>query len=89
VTTLCWLGWTLWYLGYSDEAVKVGEAGCQLAEEVGHTLSQAYACNISSRVHQFRRDARRRRPRLKPASPLHHAWLPDWLAQSNVVLGWR
>lgn len=89
VTCLCWLAWTLWYLGYPDQAVKVGEAGQALAEELKHPLSLAYALQYLSRVHQFRRDRRAAQAAAEACIKLStdHGF-PDWLAQSNIVLGW-
>jgi tetratricopeptide (TPR) repeat protein len=89
VTCLCWLAWTLWYLGYPDQALQAGEAACARAKEVEHPLSLAYALQYLSRVHQFRRDRESVKSTAEVCIQLStdHGF-PDWLAQSNVLLGW-
>jgi class 3 adenylate cyclase/predicted ATPase len=89
VTTLCWLSWTLWYLGFPEQALQAGEAARTLAESLDHALSYAYALQYLSRVHQFRRDRKAAKETAEACVKLstEHGF-PDWLAQSNVVLGW-
>lgn len=43
VICLSRLGYTLWHLGYPDQAIEAGESGLALAEGLGHPLSLGYA----------------------------------------------
>ena len=46
VICLTRLGYTLWHLGYPDQAIAAGEEGLALAEDLGHPLSVSYALNF-------------------------------------------
>ena len=46
VICLTRLGYTLWHLGYPDQAIAAGEEGLALAEDLGHPLSLSYAINF-------------------------------------------
>ena len=37
------LAWTLWFLGYSDEAASARDAAVSLADELGHPFTRCYA----------------------------------------------
>ena len=44
---------SLWHLGYPDQALEVNREMVQLAREIGHPFSLAYALHHSSWLHQF------------------------------------
>ncbi|HWC13575.1 MAG TPA: BTAD domain-containing putative transcriptional regulator [Actinomycetota bacterium] len=46
VICLTRLGYTLWHLGYPDQAIATGEEGLALAEDLAHPLSLSYAINF-------------------------------------------
>jgi predicted ATPase/DNA-binding winged helix-turn-helix (wHTH) protein len=48
--------WTLWALGYPDQALKASEQACTLARQLGHPSSLTGALNAAALVHQFRRE---------------------------------
>ena len=51
---LCHLAWTLWFLGYSDQALsRIKEAGT-LAHEIGEPFGIAYASWFAATVHDLR-----------------------------------
>ncbi|HEV3471966.1 MAG TPA: AAA family ATPase, partial [Actinomycetota bacterium] len=47
VICLSRLGWTLWHLGYPDQAIAAGEEGLALADALGHPMSLSYAITIA------------------------------------------
>jgi predicted ATPase len=53
---LGYYAWTLWVLGYPDQALKKGQEALTLAEELSHPLSLAFAHHFLSRVHLYRRE---------------------------------
>src|SRR5215472_4887737 len=50
-------GWSLWQLGYPDEARKRTKHALALAEEVSHAFSSAIALAVAGIVSLYRRDA--------------------------------
>jgi len=50
----CFLAWTLWYLGYADQALAHGRAATTLAQSLAHPYSQAFARNFVAWVHKLR-----------------------------------
>ena len=52
VVCLCRLGWTLWYLGYPDQAAEARGSVLSLAEELGHPFSRCYASLYGAIVSQ-------------------------------------
>jgi predicted ATPase len=58
VYCLCYLAWTLWLLGYPNQALKRGDEALALAQRLSHPLSSAVAGHFVAVVHQFRRESR-------------------------------
>jgi TOMM system kinase/cyclase fusion protein len=48
--------WTLWALGYPDQALKASDRGLTLARELAHPASLAATLSFAAMLHQFRRD---------------------------------
>jgi len=53
VTIRCNLAVSLWHLGYPDQAIKVNQAARQLAREISHPFSLAYALHHTGWLCQF------------------------------------
>jgi adenylate cyclase len=53
----CFMAWTLWYLGYADQALAQGRAATALAQSLAHPYSRAFALNFVAWVHKLRREA--------------------------------
>src|SRR5439155_1495554 len=51
-----WSAWALWLLGYPDQALQMTRDTLQMAQEVSHPLTLAYAMTFSAMFHQFRRE---------------------------------
>jgi predicted ATPase len=54
---LCVAGWTLWCLGYPEQALKTTQDGLRLAHEVAHAYTLAFALNTAGLCHQLRHEA--------------------------------
>jgi class 3 adenylate cyclase/tetratricopeptide (TPR) repeat protein len=48
--------WSLWYLGYPDQALQRVHGAFALAQELSHPLSFGFALNFASTLHQFRKE---------------------------------
>lgn len=53
---LCFAAWTLWQLGYPDQALARGRAALTLAQELSHPFSLAFALNFTAWLHKLRRE---------------------------------
>ena len=60
VSSLAYLAWALWFLGYPDQALRRSSEGLALARsrERSATLSVAQALGLVASIHQVRGDAR-------------------------------
>jgi len=58
VAGLSYAAWTLWQLGYPDQALKRGSEALALAQALSHPFSLAFAGGFVGNLHQFRREAR-------------------------------
>ena len=56
VTARAWGALAIWLLGYPDTALQIIEEARQLAGEMGHPPSLAYALGWSAVLHRFRRE---------------------------------
>jgi len=54
VGCLFWLSWSLWYLGYPDQAFSKAHEALKLAQGLSHPYSIAAAFNLVAFIHQFR-----------------------------------
>jgi predicted ATPase len=52
----CFLAWTLWPLGYPDQALQRIHEAITLAQERAHPFSVAWALNFAAWVHKLRRE---------------------------------
>jgi predicted ATPase len=58
VVCLVVVAWTLWQLGYPDQALKRGNEALELAQRLSHPYSVALAEGCLGFLHQFRGEAR-------------------------------
>lgn len=89
VACLSHLGWTLWCLGYPDQALHRGREAIALAEKLAHPYSIAYANDFAAALHGFRREKEQARDRAETAIVLSrdHGF-PFWLAMGAILRGW-
>jgi predicted ATPase/DNA-binding SARP family transcriptional activator len=89
VTCLSYAAWTLWILGYPDQALRRNQEALTLAQELAHPFSLARALAFAAGLHQFRREAGAARERAEAAITLSaEQGFPFWLAMGRVVRGW-
>jgi len=84
-----YLAWTLWGLGYPDQAVAAMHQALTLAEGVSHPFSLATALVIAAWLHQFRREVQAVQARAEAAITLStERGFPQWLAGGMMPRGW-
>jgi predicted ATPase len=81
--------WTLWLLGYPDQALARVHEAVTLAYELSHPLSLAYAQCWAATVAQLRRDVPAVLEQAEAAVALATAQgFAQWAAQGTSVRGW-
>ena len=53
---LSFLAWTLWQLGYPDQALAKSQQALALAQDLAHPFSRAFALNFTAWLHTLRRE---------------------------------
>jgi predicted ATPase/class 3 adenylate cyclase len=89
VHSLCYTAWTLWHLGYADQALKRDEEALALAQQLSHTDSLAFATNFIGTLRLCRREAsvaQEIAETLIALSTKHGFTL--WLARATTLRGW-
>jgi predicted ATPase len=89
VTNLSRDSWTLWYLGYPDQALARSQAAVTLAQQLAHPLSLSFALGEAAVLHQFRRQGQA--AQAHAAATLHLATdhgFPHWRAYGTILHGW-
>jgi serine/threonine protein kinase/predicted ATPase len=84
-----WLAWTLWLLGYPDQARTPAQEALRLSRAVSHAGSQASACIFTAIQHQYRREWQQVRGLAEAGTALaaEHG-LAVWVAWGKILLGW-
>jgi len=86
---LSYMAWTLWQLGYPDQALKRGNEALALAQALSHPFSLAGAEIWVGVVHQLRREARAAQATAEDAIAFcaEHGFT-DYLAWATSLHGW-
>jgi predicted ATPase len=88
-SSLVYLAWSRWLLGYPDQAARAVEEAVAYARELNHANTLAYALAWGATVHQFRRDAAAVQEHASAALALSEKQgLSMWLAYATVLRGW-
>jgi len=83
-----WSAWALWLLGYPDQALQMTHETLQMAQEVAHPLTLAYAMTWSATVHQSRREMARAKELAESALRLAtEQGFGYFMALAKIVLG--
>lgn len=53
VTHRCYLGLTLWHLGYPDQALRIAREACELARTIGHAFSLEHAVDFAAFLYHY------------------------------------
>jgi predicted ATPase len=89
-TALSYLCWTLWHLGYVDEAVAVAGEATKRAEALSHPFTLAYTiCHARGMMDIFRRCADETRSYANTVISIctEHDF-PFWAAGGRILDGW-
>jgi adenylate cyclase len=87
----CWvsLGWTLWLLGYPEQALTSVHTARALAQQLSHPVGLASALDFAVGLHQLRREVQAVQERAEELKTFAHGQaLPLWGAWGTVLQGW-
>ena len=88
VACLSYAAWSLWMLGYPDQALKRIHEALILAQELSHPHSLAFAFIFAAYVHRFRREAQETQERADAAVTLCiEQRIAQWLAMGTILQG--
>lgn len=89
---VCCLGanaWSLWVLGYPDQALRRSQETLALARELSHPTTLAHAQQLIGIFHQFRREALETQDLAEALERLAaEQGLPTYLATGSLLRGW-
>ncbi len=89
VTCLIFAAWSLWPLGYPDQALQRSQEALALAEEITHPFSQAFALFFAAATHQFRREAQATHERAEATITFGtDQGFPEWVALGTLFRAW-
>jgi predicted ATPase len=81
--------WTLWMLGYPDQALARSHEAVRLAQQSAHPYSRSFASCCAAIFHQFRREERAAQGRTEAAINLaQEQGFPHWRAHGAILRGW-
>jgi TOMM system kinase/cyclase fusion protein len=81
--------WTLWYLGYPNQALARSHEAVTLAQQVAHPFSLGYALMLSAIFHSFHREVRCTQESAEATISLAtEQGFPLWRAVGFVLRGW-
>jgi len=87
VTSLSYLAWVLWLLGYPDGALCRTESALHLGRQPSHAFSEAMALSHAAWLHNLRREPQRGQEFAEAAITLSNEnGFPFWSAESTI---WR
>jgi predicted ATPase len=87
---LAWATWTLWLLGYPDQALQRSQEALALAQELDHPFTLGFALNIAgSLFHQFRREGQTAKERNEAMMQLsQQEGFPFFQVIGTIFQGW-
>jgi class 3 adenylate cyclase/predicted ATPase len=89
VTCLAVMAWTLWILGYPEQAITRSQAALTLAKELSHAYSLAFALHYDAVVRLSRREASLAQQRIEAIIALAREHdFAQWLAGGMFIRGW-
>jgi predicted ATPase len=81
--------WTLWLLGYPDQALTRVHDALELAHALSHPFSLAYARCLAAFISQFRRDVPAVHEQAEATVALAtEQGFPQWAALGTILRGW-
>ena len=89
VSCLSYAAFTLWFLGYSDQALKKVYEALTLAQKLSHPFSLAYALYYTAGIHQFRREWQAAQERAETSITLSiEQGFALYSAAGTILWGW-
>jgi predicted ATPase len=89
VSSLAYTAWILWWLGYSQQALRKIHEARTLAEKASHPFSLAYAQLFATTLHQLRREAQLVREQAEDLLVLATEYgFAFWIALGTMLQGW-
>jgi predicted ATPase len=89
VACLSRLAWTLWVLGYGEQALQRSHEALALAQDASHAYSLAFALHFAGLVHQYRREVQDVQDRAEAEMALSNAQgFVEWLEGGMTLHGW-
>jgi tetratricopeptide (TPR) repeat protein len=86
---LSYMAWTLWHLGYPDQALKKSQEALNLAQILAHPYSLAYAQLFAAIHFQFRREVQATQEQAEAAIALSaEQGFAFWAAWGMMYRGW-
>jgi TOMM system kinase/cyclase fusion protein len=80
---------TLWHLGYPDQALQESRRSLSLAQELTHPFSLVYALSSSAWVHYLRREVYATQEQIEKSIRLAtEQGFPYWTAWGGILRGW-
>jgi predicted ATPase/class 3 adenylate cyclase len=88
VDCLSYAAWTLWFLGYPEQALKRSREAVALAKGLSHPFSLAYALICAALFHLSRREGQIAREQAEAVMALStEQGFPFWLPQGTIAQG--
>jgi predicted ATPase len=89
VESLSRVAWTLWMLGYADQALARSREALALAQEVSHAYSLVFALHFAGLLHQGRREVQSVQERAETELDLSNTQgFVEWSAGGMMLHGW-
>jgi predicted ATPase len=89
VTAIYFAALALWYLGYLDQALQMGQRAVTLAQELSHPYSLAFTLEGMAEIYQFRREVRRTQEWAEALMTLStEQKFAFWLVSGKMLRGW-
>src|SRR5262249_35854140 len=83
------VAWTLWILGYPDQALTRTPEAVTLAQQRAHPYSLGFALSAAAMFHQLRREVRCTQERAEAAMILaQEQGFQFWMASASLLRGW-
>ncbi len=83
------MAFTLWYLGYAEQALKSSDKALTLAQELSHPHSLALALHYAAWIHQYRREGQATQKRAEELIALsNEQGFPFLGAWGTMYRGW-
>jgi TOMM system kinase/cyclase fusion protein len=89
VAYLSFAAWTLWCLGYPDQALQRIQAALTLTHTLSHPPSRAFSLIFAAYLHQHRREAQVTQERAEVLITLAtEQGFAFWVVQGTIMRGW-